>query len=259
MLLYELEKLQNELENKLELIQAEINDLPEGRLNAFSNGKYVKWYKSNGSSPTYIPKSQSNYAKKLALRRYKEELANEISSQINIVDSTINQLKTIPDKSAGLLTTSSPYHDLICSELTDFDDDIKTWLNTPFERKDTHSDSLIHQTIDNHIVRSKSEVIIANLLYLNKIPYLYELPLYLGNNVFYPDFTIKHPVTKKLYYWEHFGMMDNSSYSDTAFKKLNHFCKFDIVPSINLITTFETSYAPIDSNHVQRLIQEYFL
>ena len=56
----------------------------------------------------------------------------------------------------------------------------------------------------------------------------------------YPDFVIRHPVTGEYYYWEHFGIMDEEDYRNHACKKINLYCKNEILPFVNLIMTFET-------------------
>lgn len=121
------------------------------------------------------------------------------------------------------------------------------------------SGNLIHTTLAGHKVRSKSEVIISNLLYTNQIPYRYEAVLPLKEFTAYPDFTILHPVTNKIFYWEHFGMMDNAPYCDTACNKLKTYCYNGIFPSMQLITTYETSKCPISTDQVQQIITQYFL
>ena len=76
----------------------------------------------------------------------------------------------------------------------------------------------IHQTISGQMVRSKSEVIIANLLTQYNIPFAYEKILEANNVRFSPDFTIK--VKDKTYYWEHLGMLDLEQYRQNwAIKK----------------------------------------
>src|SRR5690348_14549875 len=50
----------------------------------------------------------------------------------------------------------------------------------------------IHRTLADVMVRSKSEVIIANMLFDREIPFEYEKPLYAKDGSFYlPDFTIQ--------------------------------------------------------------------
>lgn len=119
------------------------------------------------------------------------------------------------------------------------------WRAESYETNPSHPENLIHTTLAGHKVRSKSEVIISNLLYTNQIPYRYEAALPLKEFTAYPDFTILHPVTNKIFYWEHFGMMDNAPYCDTACNKLKTYCYNGIFPSMQLITTYETSKCPI--------------
>ena len=80
----------------------------------------------------------------------------------------------------------------------------------------------------------------------------------LGRRTYYPDFTIKHPRTGKIYYWEHFGMMDDEEYIKKACSKLQVYALNGIVPSVNLIMTFETSENPLGAEEVMELIEKYF-
>ena len=73
-------------------------------------------------------------------------------------------------------------------------------------------DRLIHRTERGEAVRSKSEVIIADKLYRQKLDYHYEAPLELGGVVKYPDFTIEDDDAGKTYYWEHCGLLTDPAY-----------------------------------------------
>jgi exodeoxyribonuclease V alpha subunit len=74
-----------------------------------------------------------------------------------------------------------------------------------------YEDGRIHQTLADEVVRSKSEVIIANMLFERGIPFRYEQPLYGPDGSFYlPDFTITWRGAD--YYWEHVGMLHRDDY-----------------------------------------------
>lgn len=96
-------------------------------------------------------------------------------------------------------------------------------------------------------------------LYTNKIPFRYECALQLGESVIFPDFTIRHPETGNLYYWEHFGLMDDLSYSRNSCAKLQLYTSHGIIPSIHLITTYETKDSPLSSEIVEKIVSHYFL
>jgi len=76
----------------------------------------------------------------------------------------------------------------------------------------------VHQTLSGEMVRSKSEVIIADKLTRYQIPFEYEKRLEAGGYGFWPDFTIK--VGDQTYYWEHLGLLDLEQYRQNwAIKK----------------------------------------
>ena len=74
-----------------------------------------------------------------------------------------------------------------------------------------YDDGRIHHTLAEIAVRSKSEVIIANMLHERDIPFRYEQPLYAADGSFYlPDFTVTW--RGKDYFWEHVGMLHREDY-----------------------------------------------
>ncbi len=81
-------------------------------------------------------------------------------------------------------------------------------------------EQLIHNTVRGEAVRSKSEVIIANLLYAEKINYHYEAPLEIDGVTKYPDFTIEDDDAGKTYFWEHCGMLADPKYRRRWERKL---------------------------------------
>jgi len=115
-------------------------------------------------------------------------------------------------------------------------------------------------TEKNEHVRSKSEKILADKLNLMHIPYHYEKPLHLhGYGIVHPDFTILNKRTRKEYYWEHLGMMDDASYSEKAVMKIETYEKNSIFPGDSLILTYETSVHPLDSRLIELIIHKYLL
>jgi hypothetical protein len=71
----------------------------------------------------------------------------------------------------------------------------------------------IHEALSGDMLRSKSEVIIANLLQERAIPFLYEQPLFAPDGTLrLPDFTITS--RGRTFYWEHLGLLDQGRYAD---------------------------------------------
>ena len=126
------------------------------------------------------------------------------------------------------------------------------------KKSNKYEEDLIIKGTQGKMLRSKSEAIIDMMLYKNKIPFRYEEKLVLDEITLYPDFVIRHPATGESYYWEHFGMMDEEDYMDHACDKIRLYCKNGIIPSLNLITTYETKRHPLSVEKVESIIQEYF-
>ncbi len=90
-------------------------------------------------------------------------------------------------------------------------------------------------TLSKYFVRSKSEVIIANILVSEDVPFTYEEPLFAPDGSMYlPDFTVTFRGEK--YYWEHVGRLDLDSYKAHWEKKEKWYQKH--FPG-KLITTYE--------------------
>ena len=108
-------------------------------------------------------------------------------------------------------------------------------------------------------VKSKSELIIADNLYYNNIPYKYERPMKLKGIVVHPDFTILNTKTRREVIWEHFGMMDNPEYAQTAVRKKQDYNFEGYFEGDNLIITMETKNAQLNSKQIEMIIQRKFL
>lgn len=107
----------------------------------------------------------------------------------------------------------------------------------------------IHKTENDIWVRSKSEVIIANILFRSNIDFQYEEKLYYNATQWKePDFTIRH--NKKIWYWEHLGLLEDEQYNEKWTEKKQIFKKLGILE--NVITTKESA---VLSNQANELIK----
>lgn len=114
-----------------------------------------------------------------------------------------------------------------------------------------YEEGKIHRTLTQEMVRSKSEVIIANMLFEREIPFQYEVPLYAPDGTFYlPDFTINWQGEE--WYWEHLGMLHNERYRSHWETKHAWYEKHGFAD--RLIFTSETS--GFDSQSVLQVLKE---
>ena len=250
---------QKRLQNQIFFLNSQINALPEGKLLCTRNGGHFKWYHSNDHKLSYIPKKDKSFAEQLAVKQYLSLLSEDCLHEQRAIDQYLKYHK--PDQAETFLAEPSEYQRLLAPYFQTFSQELLEWMNTPYNKNKKYPEHLTHKTISGHLVRSKSEAMIAMILHTNHIPFRYECALEFEGESFtiYPDFTIRHPQTGKIFYWEHFGRMDDPQYVESTLKKLKLYILHGIIPSHQLITTFETKEQPLDVDTIQKTAEHYFL
>ncbi len=245
------------LDKEISSLQAQLKQFPAGKLICTHNNNYFKWFHSDGHSQTYIPKKNKLYAEQLASKKYLTTLLNDDVNEKRAIDFYLRH--HVPSKVPELLNDTSGFRELLASHFQPLSTELLEWMNSPFSKNPKYPEQLLHQTPSGNLVRSKSEVLIDMSLYMHKIPFRYECELILDDITLYPDFTIRHPHTGEYFYWEHFGLMDDLTYSKNACSKLQLYSANGIIPSIRLITTYETQSHPLNLDLLDKIIEFYFL
>lgn len=192
-------------------------DLPEFQAyrNASKAGLLIRIAKNIGKSEREIIadiyrlvaerklKTSRSPSKCLVIESFVDALPVDLAAQIQEDVATKKGYRmTLFEKFVELLdgyTTSDDFHQKI-GEYLGID---------RFSRERTH------RTLSGDDVRSKSEVIIANILYQSHIPFVYEAPLVAPDgSKRVPDFTIDW--NGRSFFWEHFGMLDDDEYYRSA-------------------------------------------
>lgn len=250
---------QEEVSREISALEQEISSLPAGELLFVSNGKYIKWFQTDGHHPTYIPKKERVLAEKLAYKKYLTTKLQMLRQEQQANTRYLEKHARLQADALHTLLCTPAYRELFSPNFTPLSEELTAWMTEPFQGNPKKPEQLIHQTSSGIYVRSKSESLIAMLLHTSKIPFRYEAPLFLDDFTFYPDFTIRHPRTGEYFYLEHFGLMDDERYRQHALFKINQYTAHGIIPSVNLITTFETKEHPLNIDLVKSYIRHYFL
>lgn len=113
------------------------------------------------------------------------------------------------------------------------------------------AEHLIHRTLKGHMVRSKSELVIANELFNLKMEYLYE-QRFVGpktNEIVLPDFMFSDPSGEPII-WEHLGMLSRDDYRESWERKREWYKKNGVALGKNLFTTEDDARGGLDSKEV---------
>ena len=258
------------LEKELKMIDEFLRQAPEGCL---------KWQNKNGRTyyiqqlenlesdnqesewvRKYIRKQDVDLAEALAQKHYYLTIRPLLVFNINNLHQLIEdyQEDEIKNKYESL---SIERKSLVTPIDVSIKDKIWQWQNENYEKNPAFPENLRYETEQGELVRSKSEVIIANLLYQNreKIVYKYERPLEIiekgMKKIIYPDFTILNLRTGKMKYWEHAGLLDRPQYVDDFTRKMNNYIENDILPGRDLIVTYETQGNGLDISIVKKLMK----
>lgn len=123
---------------------------------------------------------------------------------------------------------------------------------------------LIHRTRKGIAVRSKSELIISDLLFAKGIEFEYERRL-VGKDGSWrsPDFTIEDDTTGTMIYWEHLGMLQRPSYKKKWEAKLEWYRSNGVLPHTEgggpkgvLVTTEDGADGSISSSDIEALVDD---
>ncbi len=271
---------ERELNEVLRDCEHKLLKAPAGRLKVrHVDGKdyYYHCKKRGDKSGVYIKKSEHDKARRLAQRDYEIGVKDAVEKEL---DAIASYKRKMPKK-----TYEYTYDDfipgrkkLITPHFMPDEEYVKTWLAESYEPLPEDFDKEVngaygfddsetpaglepvkHYTDRGEVVRSKSEVMIANALNKAGIPYKYECPVVLGNDRLYPDFTILKMPERKIFYWEHLGKLDKERYVNRNMWKLDTYEANGIFLGDSMIISRETRERPLNSKEVWTLIEHYLM
>ena len=253
-----------EVNRILKQIDKELEHMPEGHLKIqkrLENVYYYQMIQENGKTKKYyIEKRNAELIKKLACKHYYMKVQTKLKKEWEALKKFLNNYD---EKIADDIYDQMPVEkkELIQPLRMTAGEVLRKWENERYEANQNYPENLIYKTDQGEMVRSKSELILANMLYQNRkyLLYKYERPLELMQGdkiqVVYPDFTILNIQTGKITYWEHAGRMDDPKYANQFVYKINSYMSNGIMPGRDLIFTYETMSNPLNMQNALKLIE----
>ena len=261
------------MKKRIAVIKDRIKKYPPGYLKINHRYGKAQYYHMIGVSGTAGQQKQNE---KGEMARYIRKKDNALAVLLAQKSHDIRLLKELEIRKTALeqllssYSGTDPYNicesycderkKLVTSEYVSDQQFVKAWQEVTYQRKGFAENSSEIYTVKGERVRSKSEKIIADTLERFRIPYHYEYPVELsGGLLIHPDFHVLNTRTRKEYFWEHLGKMDDPEYSSNAVKRLEQMAENGILPGKNLILTAETSMKPMNVRILNLLIREYLI
>ena len=261
--LNDLQSRLKELTTLYKKIKTPQNQQIPGKLRVTHRGKYVEYYHITSDTNRYgkyLSKKNHNIASQLAQKEYNSQIITLLEKEIATLKKYLTATLNLNDYYKKI----TPARQKLITPLTLTDEQYAAqWKTTPYKGLPFAPDATAFTTLRKERVRSKSEVLIANALTQNNIPYRYEYPLTLkkpqqkGTTTFYPDFLCLNLRTRQEFFWEHFGLMDSADYVQNAVSKLNLYTQNKITPGKNLIITMETTAEPLTPSLIEQMINDF--
>lgn len=268
-----IDQLQKERDQELQIartLRRRLSSAPDGKLLvACSNGRTQFYCRTGAGGRTYLPKKNPAALQLLVQKKYEEALLLISENNLNVWNDVISSLQKGLDPESAMSeipVTLQPYITAPFSSTADF---VEQWLASgkkqlarkvgrDGQQSDWHPENLVYSTDNGERVRSKSEMMIANLLFAMQLPYQYEKPLSLKGKTVFPDFTILDTATRTEVYFEHFGIMDQEDYRTAALLKMKDYEKAGFTMGKDFLFSFESERVPFDIDWIRGKLCDRF-
>lgn len=235
-------------QNLIKNIDNELNSLPQGHLIR----KGTRYYQRIDDTEIGIT-NKKRLIKQLCRKKYLLTQKKQLIHNNLILEKSAKKLvHTNLDNTIKKL--SKTYQNSPKSNF--FHSSIEPWINKPFTQNSFKPEERKYESKAGIRVRSKSELIIANILDEYEIPYRYEPEMIFKGKKICPDFLIKTPFTAKTIIWEHFGALHKPDYEQSMNQKMDFYLDYGLTPFDTVIYTFEFDLKP---KRLKSLIEDIIL
>ena len=255
-----LQSRKNYLQELIEEKEIALKTAPEGFLRIcarYGHPQYYERHDPKDPNGTYIRENDIQVAQALAQKEYDRKIVNAAAAEQKAIQ---RYLKSCQQKHVEqIYEAMHKDRQRLVEPIRETDEQfVEHWTSFAYIGKGFEENIPEFFTAKGERVRSKSEVLIADLLNRENIPYRYECPMLLpGFGIIYPDFTILNVRLRKEYYWEHMGQMDNPEYAEKAILRIHSYQRNNLYPGEHLILSFETRRSPLNQKQILQNIQHY--
>ena len=250
----------NYLDDVIQKAKNTLMNAPSGKLRATKVHQAIHYYlkdDTTSSNGKYLKLSEDPLVCSLAQKEYAQEFIRRASKEQNLLCTLRNFYLTSP-----LESTLESIHSfkrekikpIVCTD----EQFAEAWQKQTFEPSSLSGDEELLSD-RGEIMRSKSEVLIANALNKYNLPYHYEEPLLIDGKKIRPDFTVLNVSKRQKIIWEHFGMMSDPQYVLNFTFKYSRYLANGFLPGVNFLFTVESDSVKFGTRQIETIIRGYLL
>ena len=259
----QVERLIEEQERILAQAQKAAKNCPEGSLKVQKKGNGRYYYKRSVGQDgkailQYLPKKNLKQIQALAHKKYFTKTLPALEKNVQILRK-VQQTYQYDIINAVSMHLQDAIQEVEPPFIKEADLLLLDWEREEYEVNQRYPESLRFETSHGEMVRSKSELIIADALAQEEmLLYKYERPLQVNHQgkriTIHPDFTVFHKKTGKITYWEHAGIMDDPDYGADFVWKNNLYLENGLYQGRDVIFTYESAEHPLQLRTVRKNI-----
>ena len=159
-----------ELKNEIHEIEMLEKTLPKEELICAKNGKGHKWYLKNAGKSIYLPKKERHLAEKLAMKKYYMLRKKDLMCELEACKAYIRKMPNENDTS-GMLLKNEGYVELLGKAFGPHSENLEAWMAEEYETNKKYPEKLNIKGTQGKYLRSKSEAMIDNVLFRERIPF----------------------------------------------------------------------------------------
>ena len=237
-----------------EKCQTRLKKAPPGRLVIHRVKEKVYYYWRTSTGDKYL-KPDDPLINLLAQKTYDQDVLRTIRQEMRGIQGKKCKITKRPEDCYYQLAQDR--RALIEPIALNDEDFVRQWQSMRFPENPLYKKKGEFRSNSGVIVRSKSELLIVNGLEFQHRPFHYEPVLELDGVQYFPDFLVLNPRTRKEYYWEHFGRMDDPEYADRSVLKMKIYAKHGYDIGKPMIYTMETKNEPLSTAQINGIIEKY--
>lgn len=212
-----------------------------------------------GQNGRYLKKNEFRLVRELAQAEYDAQLLKLVIKWRDVLQSAV---ESFPAEYLTDIYQDAPHRrELVENKVVTDVEYVEQWQNAPYKKLDYHEQEKRYPSNRGEYVRSKSEKIIADLLFDWQIPYRYEPEIMIPagrrrkRHPLYPDFVLLDVVNRQEIVLEHFGLTSDSGYANQMTRKISDYAAAGYVLGKRFLMTVESDSESLDIDGLKAMLE----